>query len=82
MKLEEFITIASKGNEAERYGDLYYMAPELFTSNCYDQRVDTWAVGVVLFVLITGKYPFWGKKTEEIIEEISFKKLCFDDIEC
>ena len=33
------------------------MAPEVFKRS-YDQRCDVWSVGVIMFLLITGEYPF------------------------
>ncbi|KNC50611.1 AGC protein kinase [Thecamonas trahens ATCC 50062] len=34
-----------------------YMAPEILLSKSYDTRVDWWAFGVCLFVMMVGKYP-------------------------
>ena len=33
-----------------------YKAPEIF-EGAYNEKVDIWSVGVVLFLLVTGKYP-------------------------
>ena len=38
-------------------GTLYYMAPEILKQN-YDYKCDIWSVGVILYILLTGKYPF------------------------
>ena len=38
-------------------GKVMYMAPEIF-SNDYDQSVDIWSTGVVLFALTLGHLPF------------------------
>ncbi|KAM7318871.1 hypothetical protein ACRRTK_021984 [Alexandromys fortis] len=40
-------------------GSLKYMAPEILAREPYDGlAVDMWSLGVVLYVMVTGKYPF------------------------
>eukprot|EP01022_Parablepharisma_sp_SALTPOND_P002288 TRINITY_DN1093_c0_g1_i1.p3 TRINITY_DN1093_c0_g1~~TRINITY_DN1093_c0_g1_i1.p3 ORF type:complete len:303 (-),score=27.15 TRINITY_DN1093_c0_g1_i1:2710-3618(-) len=55
-------------NPTERCGTRSYMAPELIQGKRYSfvrllsylqrQAVDIWAVGIVMYVLLTGKHPF------------------------
>ena len=47
-------------------GSPLYMAPELTTSSAYDSKVDVWAVGVILYVMVSGMYPFAGRTKEDI----------------
>jgi serine/threonine protein kinase len=42
------------------------MAPELVREESYTERVDVWSVGVVAFVLLTGKPPFMGRTKSAI----------------
>ena len=42
-------------------GSPLYMAPELIRKKPYDQRVDTWAVGVMTYIMLTGTPPFYDE---------------------
>lgn len=48
----------------EVLGSPIYMPPEIVKGEQYDNRVDVWSAGVVTYVLITGKPPFYGKTKE------------------
>lgn len=40
-------------------GTLAFAAPERLTDNCvYTEKVDMWAAGIVLFMLLIGHHPF------------------------
>lgn len=41
-------------------GTTSYMAPEIFKKQIYDNKVDVWAVGVMLFRMLFGDFPFKG----------------------
>lgn len=48
-------------------GTPFYMAPEIF-SKSYDERVDMWSLGIVLFILLTGKSPYESSENDLIVE--------------
>jgi calcium-dependent protein kinase len=58
-------------------GSLHYVAPEIFLQK-YDSKCDIWSLGVVAYVLLTGRMPFDGKsdrETAKLIRSATFKAL-------
>ena len=48
-----------------------YMAPELVRKHEYDGRkVDMWAIGVLLYILLAGMFPFRGQSEGELFNKI------------
>ncbi|KAG9401031.1 hypothetical protein AC1031_009783 [Aphanomyces cochlioides] len=47
-----------------------YMAPEVLLGHAYGSAVDCWALGVVLFILLSGKAPFPGKNHADICRRV------------
>jgi serine/threonine protein kinase/TolB-like protein len=51
-------------------GTIDYMSPEQTVGKKVDYRTDIWAVGVVLYEMITGRLPFYGEYDQAIIYSI------------
>jgi calcium-dependent protein kinase len=48
-------------------GSMTYAAPEVIASNdtkVYTQACDVWSVGVLAYVMLCGKPPFWGSRDQ------------------
>ena len=43
----------------EQNGTIYYTAPEILEGDGYSFEVDIWAIGIIIYQLILGKYPFY-----------------------
>ena len=50
-------------------GSPFYMAPEVFLAR-YDSKIDIWSMGVVLYIILSGRVPFPGRTEPEIIASI------------
>ena len=48
----------------ERVGTLSYMAPEILNNHPYTEKCDMWSIGVVTFMLLTGRKPFHDRDRE------------------
>ena len=52
-------------------GSPLYMAPEQMTSSKHvDARADVWALGIILYELLTGEPPFQGETLPEVCAQI------------
>ena len=51
-------------------GTLHYTAPELLEGRPLDERVDVWALGAVLYEMLTRQRPFQGEYESAILYEI------------
>lgn len=49
-----------------RVGTVYYAAPEVGTKAFHASKADSWSLGVVLHMLLTGMWPFHGRTYEEV----------------
>ena len=43
------------------------MGPEIFNFKKYNEKVDIWSLGIIMFILLTGKAPYFGNDDEKII---------------
>ena len=49
----------------ERIGTLQYLAPEIIECRPYGKEVDMWAIGVLTYIILSGKFPYRSTLTYE-----------------
>jgi serine/threonine kinase 38 len=54
-----------------------YIAPEVFGKNGYDESVDWWSVGVILFEMMVGYPPFFSDEPSITCQKILHWKKTF-----
>jgi serine/threonine protein kinase len=60
---------AEKGQMQGSIGTLEYMAPEVLQGLPYDpQPADIWSIGVILFCMLSGNFPFADKRATIAVE--------------
>ena len=64
--LSKFITPSRRSAQTQSVGTVYYMAPEVAKGK-YGKEVDVYSLGVMLYEMLTGRVPFEGESTGEIL---------------
>ena len=81
LKLIDFglskVLDGDKGTMKGAVGTTFYMAPEVLTGK-YNEKCDIWACGVILYIMLCGKPPFYSQDEEELKKKICSMKYNFD----
>jgi serine/threonine-protein kinase len=67
---DETLSSDSLTEAGQVVGTLHYMSPEVLRGEPADTRSDTWALGVLLHVMVCGEPPFQGRTRYEVTHAI------------
>lgn len=74
IKLVDFGLSSKFGESDEKMhsivGTCFYVAPEVLKKK-YGPKCDTWSLGVVMYLLLAGEPPFYGKDSKEVFAKIT-----------
>uniref|UniRef100_A0A8C5MU98 Protein kinase domain-containing protein n=1 Tax=Leptobrachium leishanense TaxID=445787 RepID=A0A8C5MU98_9ANUR len=79
-----YLSCFESGEITEPCGTPEYLAPEVVSRHRYGRPVDCWAVGVVMYILLSGNPPFYDENEEENSESHNrkiFRKILVGEYE-
>ncbi|KAK3096801.1 hypothetical protein FSP39_003437 [Pinctada imbricata] len=60
-------------------GTPIYMSPEIIDNKSYSQQCDVWAMGVIMYILMSGGPPFKSKDEDSLYDIIKKGEIDFSD---
>ena len=64
--LSKFISCSRRSGHTESIGTVHYMAPEVANGR-YGKEIDIYAMGIMLYEMLTGRVPFEGESVGEVL---------------
>ena len=65
----------------DNLGTPMYMAPEIVIGEAYNEKIDIWSAGILLFNMLTGYQPFRRRSVTKLEDQILGKRIEFECIE-
>ncbi|MGD0461187.1 MAG: protein kinase [Tepidisphaeraceae bacterium] len=78
--LSKAMSMTRHSGQTVAVGTLHYMAPEIGQGR-YDRTIDIYALGALLFEMLTGQVPFFGSSVAEVLMKHLTSEVCLDGIE-
>ncbi len=64
--LSKFVSCSRRSGQTESVGTVHYMAPEIANGR-YGKEIDVYALGIMLYEMLTGRVPFEGESVGEVL---------------
>ena len=74
LKLIDFGLATYSKKDTKSVGTPFYMAPEMIDGHSCPQS-DIWSVGIIVYLMLTGKYAFDAKEGEKLYEKIKHNEI-------
>ncbi len=78
--LTKAISTSQHSGQTVTVGTVHYMAPEI-GEGCYDFSIDIYALGILLYEMLTGQVPFFGASPAEILMKHMSTTPNLDDVD-
>ena len=75
--LSKFVSSSRQSGQTGTVGTVHYMAPEI-SKGVYGKEIDIYALGIILYELLTGDVPFNGETSQEIMYKHLLEEVEFD----
>ncbi|KRY13917.1 Aurora/IPL1-related protein kinase 2, partial [Trichinella patagoniensis] len=82
LKLADFGLAADFRKKKKHHtycGTARYMSPEVIARRAYDEMVDVWALGILLYQFLVGNVPFDGSTNQEVTSNVRNRELVIPD---
>lgn len=68
-------TMQQHGRTMSICGTRNYLPPEMLNGKLYSFEADVWSLGIMLYRMICGVFPFDGRRTKEVFHRIKKERL-------
>jgi len=75
----DFVNKLPKDRAYSVWGSPDYIAPEIISEKGYNNNVDWWSLGILIYRMISGWCPFTDSSVDKILEKIENDKLYIPD---